>query len=81
MPPSPPSPLPPAAQSVLDAIHARRSVYKLGKQQQRQADAESPSPLSDADLVALVTDIVKQSPSAFNSQTSRVVRRREATNE
>lgn len=49
--------------TVLDALRQRRSVYDLGKS----------SPLSDSELQQLIQDIVKQSPSAFNSQSQRVV--------
>lgn len=62
--------LPPRAESLLESITARRSFYKLGNGNGNGSDGAS---VSDADLVQLVSEVVKQTPSAFNSQTSRVV--------
>ncbi|GAB2508426.1 nitroreductase family protein [Pseudoxanthomonas sangjuensis] len=47
----------------LEAIKNRRTQYALGKN----------LPLSKEDTAALIRDAVRQSPSAFNSQSSRVV--------
>ncbi len=47
----------------LDAITARRSIYAIGKNVN----------LSEDQIAALVKQAVKQSPSSFNSQSSRVV--------
>ncbi|CAO1625158.1 unnamed protein product [Sympodiomycopsis kandeliae] len=60
--PSLPS-LPATALSYLTRIHERRSVYALSKERI----------IPDEELVTLVDDVVKQSPSAFHAQTSRVV--------
>lgn len=49
--------------SFLDTITQRRSIYAIGKNVK----------LDDATIETLIKDTVKQSPSAFNSQTSRVV--------
>lgn len=48
---------------ILAPLVARRSVYALGKREV----------IADGDAVALVQDVVRNSPSSFNSQTSRVV--------
>ncbi|GKT02579.1 nitroreductase family protein [Furfurilactobacillus sp. WILCCON 0119] len=48
---------------LLDLMKQRRSVYNLGK------DVK----LSQDELTTIVQDIVKEAPSAFNSQTTRVV--------
>ncbi len=47
----------------LDTIKTRRTIYALG-------DKLS---LSEDQISTLITEAVKQSPSAFNSQSSRVV--------
>ncbi|MEC5341006.1 nitroreductase family protein [Brenneria populi] len=47
----------------LQSIKSRRSIYAIGKT----------LPISEDRVVSLVTEAVKQSPSAFNSQSSRVV--------
>ncbi|MFP1891844.1 nitroreductase family protein [Lonsdalea quercina] len=47
----------------LEAIKARRSIYSLGPT----------LPLSEDQVTHIIMDAVKLSPSAFNSQTSRVV--------
>lgn len=47
----------------LEAIKARRSIYALGPT----------LPLSEDQVTQIIMDAVKLSPSAFNSQTSRVV--------
>ncbi|MCV9878176.1 nitroreductase family protein [Brenneria izbisi] len=47
----------------LQAIKARRSIYAIGNK----------LPLSEDAVTALITEAVKESPSAFNSQSSRVV--------
>ncbi|KAL9940049.1 hypothetical protein V8E36_000754 [Tilletia maclaganii] len=48
----------------LNAIIARRSIYQLSK---------TPALLSDAELQKLTLDVVKHSPTSFNSQSSRAV--------
>lgn len=52
-----------SAKSYLDTVKGRRSVYALEKK----------SPISDARLEEIVKDTVLHTPSAFNSQTTRVV--------
>ncbi|MFC3396016.1 nitroreductase family protein [Brenneria rubrifaciens] len=47
----------------LQAIKARRSIYAIGNK----------LPISEDAVTALITEAVKQSPSSFNSQSSRVV--------
>ncbi|MBJ7221256.1 MULTISPECIES: nitroreductase family protein [unclassified Brenneria] len=47
----------------LQSINNRRSIYAIGKT----------LPISTDQVVSIVTEAVKQSPSAFNSQSSRVV--------
>ncbi len=47
----------------LDAIKVRRSQYALGKE----------LPLSQQEVTALIQEAVRQSPSSFNSQSSRAV--------
>lgn len=47
----------------LQSIKNRRSIYAIGKT----------LPISEDRVASLVTEAVKQSPSAFNSQSSRVV--------
>lgn len=47
----------------LDLLKKRRSIYALGKD----------VPLTQEEITSLVKDVVKESPSAFNSQTTRVV--------
>lgn len=49
--------------SFFEAVKSRRSVYALGKK----------VALSDARIQEIVTEAVKHAPSAFNSQSSRVV--------
>lgn len=46
-----------------DALTKRRSIYALGKNTE----------LNEDQIVALVKEVVRQSPTAFNSQTQRVV--------
>lgn len=46
-----------------EAIKERRSIYAISKE----------SPISDERIKEIVEDIVKHVPSAFNSQTTRVV--------
>ncbi|SIS75068.1 nitroreductase family protein [Alicyclobacillus vulcanalis] len=48
---------------LLTAIRERRSIHQVGKK----------SPLSDAELEQLLADIVKHMPSAYNSQSTRLV--------
>jgi predicted oxidoreductase (fatty acid repression mutant protein) len=47
----------------LNAIKKRRSQYALGKE----------LPLPQQDVTALIQEAIRQSPSAFNSQSSRAV--------
>lgn len=47
----------------LDAIKARRTVYALNKQ----------SPISDTQIEALMKEAILHTPSAFNSQSTRLV--------
>ncbi|WP_181362789.1 nitroreductase family protein [Sulfoacidibacillus thermotolerans] len=47
----------------LTAVRERRSMYALSKA----------SPISDERILQLVTDAVKYTPSAFNSQSTRIV--------
>ncbi|MFE8049150.1 nitroreductase family protein [Brenneria goodwinii] len=47
----------------LQSIKNRRSIYVIGKT----------LPISEDRVISLVTEAVKQSPSSFNSQSSRVV--------
>jgi hypothetical protein len=49
--------------SFLEAIKERRTIYAVDKN----------SPISDADITALVKDIVLHTPSSFNSQSARIV--------
>ena len=49
--------------SFLDQIKKRRSIYVIGKNVQ----------LKPAQIETIIREAVKQSPSSFNSQTSRVV--------
>ncbi|MDV4149277.1 nitroreductase family protein [Clostridium sp. AL.422] len=46
-----------------EAIRERRSIYAIGKE----------SPISDERIRKVVEDVVKHVPSAFNSQTTRVL--------
>ena len=46
-----------------DSIKERRSIYAIGKE----------SPIADERIKEIVEDVVKHVPSAFNSQTTRVV--------
>lgn len=54
----------------IDAIKVRRTQYSLGKD----------LPLPQAEVTALIQEAVRLSPSAFNSQSSRVVVLYEAQN-
>ena len=47
----------------LDLIKTRRSIYQIANS----------SPISDEDIIEIVNEAVKHSPTAFNSQSSRVV--------
>lgn len=47
----------------LSLAEKRRTIYALGKD----------IPLSDDEVISLIKDAVKQAPSAFNSQSSRIV--------
>ncbi|GAA5971467.1 hypothetical protein JCM11641_008365 [Rhodosporidiobolus odoratus] len=58
-----PAPTSIASVSYLDAVKARRTVYALSKS----------SPISKERIVELVQEVVKHSPSAFNSQSTRAV--------
>ena len=49
--------------SFLNQISARRTIYAIGKN----------VPIEQSKIEAIIKEAVKQSPSAFNSQTSRVV--------
>lgn len=51
------------AKRFLDEIKSRRTIYAIGKEQI----------LSDKDLIELIQEAVRESPSSFNSQSSRVV--------
>lgn len=51
------------AHEFISQISARRSIYALGRR----------SILNDQDLIELIKKSVRESPSSFNSQTSRVV--------
>ncbi|HAT54972.1 MAG TPA: nitroreductase [Lactobacillus sp.] len=48
---------------LLSLMKQRRSIYDLGKNVDQ----------SQADLTSLIQDVVKEAPSAFNSQTDRIV--------
>ncbi len=48
---------------LLGLMKQRRSIYNLGKQVSQSQD----------DITTLLKDVIKESPSAFNSQTTRVV--------
>ena len=48
---------------VLNALKKRRSIYALGKNVQA----------SNAEIVKLVEDVIQETPTAFNSQTTRAV--------
>lgn len=50
-------------ESFKDLVEARRSVYALSAE----------SPITDAEIVDLVHSVLKQTPSSFNTQTTRVV--------
>lgn len=50
-------------EDLLNLMKQRRTIYTLGK------DVN----FSEAELNQLITDVVKEAPSAFNSQTTRVV--------
>lgn len=52
-----------SSKSFLDAIKDRRSIYQLNKE----------APKSDKEIVDIVNQVVLHSPSAFNSQSTRVV--------
>ena len=47
----------------LEAVRDRRSIYALNKE----------IPISDDRIIELATEAVKHAPSAFNSQTARLV--------
>ncbi|WP_241603092.1 nitroreductase family protein [Rosenbergiella nectarea] len=47
----------------LSLAKKRRSIYALGKD----------IPLSEDEVISLIKDAVKQAPSAFNSQSSRII--------
>lgn len=47
----------------VNLLKQRRSIYDLGKN----------TPLTNDEIVDLVTEVVRESPTAFNSQTQRVV--------
>ncbi|MCC9266199.1 nitroreductase family protein, partial [Bacillus velezensis] len=47
----------------LQSIKARRSIYAIGDK----------LPISEDQVTALITEAVNESPSSFNSQSSRVV--------
>lgn len=47
----------------LDLIHKRRTIYALGKNVEQSPD----------DLTDLIQQTIRQSPSSFNSQSSRAV--------
>ncbi len=49
--------------SFLEELKNRRSIYALGRNTE----------VSDEKIVEIIKEAVRQSPSAFNSQTSRVV--------
>ncbi|SFD58339.1 hypothetical protein SAMN05216378_0527 [Paenibacillus catalpae] len=51
------------SKSLIEAIKARRTYYAISKQ----------SPISDDQIISLVQEAVKYSPSAFNSQSARAV--------
>ncbi|WP_058834333.1 nitroreductase family protein [Luteimonas abyssi] len=51
------------SQTFIDAIRRRRTQYALGRE----------IPLSNDDTNALIREAVRQAPSSFNSQSSRVV--------
>lgn len=53
------------AQTLVKALATRRSIYALGK--------DTSKILSNADISQIVKEVVRQSPSSFNSQSSRVV--------
>ena len=48
---------------VVELLKKRRSQYALTKN----------LPLSESDIISIIKDAVKQSPSSFNSQSSRVI--------
>lgn len=48
---------------VIELLKKRRSIYNIGKE----------VPLKDEEMIELVKEAVKESPSSFNSQTSRAV--------
>ena len=47
----------------VNLLKNRRSIYDLGKN----------TSLSNEEIVSLVTEVVRESPTAFNSQSQRVV--------
>lgn len=51
------------ANDFLNAVRARRTIYGIGKE----------SPISDERIMELVQEAVKYTPSAFNSQSARVL--------
>lgn len=52
-----------SANAFLETLAGRRSIYALKKE----------SPISDARIQEIITEIIKHIPSSFNSQTTRVV--------
>jgi uncharacterized protein len=51
------------AKDFFESIRSRRSIYSISKE----------SPISDAAIQEIVEEAVKHTPSAFNSQTTRIV--------
>lgn len=51
------------ADTLLKVIKKRRSIYELGKK----------TPLSYPEIAKLIGDVIFETPSAFNSQTARIV--------
>lgn len=49
--------------SFLDTMKKRRSIYHI----------EPTSPISDSEIESIISDVVKHTPSAFNSQSTRIV--------
>lgn len=56
-----------ASKAFIEALTARRSIYALGKNTSKF--------LSDKEITHLVQETIRQSPTSFNSQTSRAVSR------
>lgn len=57
------SSIPSRAQAFVSTITSRRSIYQLGKK----------LPIPQEALTTLIQETIKQSPTSFNSQTSRAV--------